>query len=356
MTCVTTGSTPFDLDWFPATADPDVADTHDELPTLAGQLQFQQGFRTSLLTANAIMGPLIGLDRGFQNVDNLDATTATVITDAAIEEARTLAADDGSPFYLHVHFVDPHSPYCPPDEFIDPKAYEPFPDDLCDFDVFWSMAAEYPTQSSQWRDQFMGDSLEVYAAEIEYWDAEFARMWDGFEAAGALDDTLVVFVTDHGEQFYERGGWLHGTTLTAEENRAVAMFWADDIVPVTWTEPTVHEDLGATVMDFFGVAPPEPATGIVVGTAPADRAVRGMLYWNGGGAAQLSIVQGDLQLTYGFWGEKHLWDYSLDPLGLVDYYDPNDPDVQALWVPMEAYINEVLKQWPSAGPVTDPGP
>lgn len=353
MTCVTTGSTPFDQNWFPWTSDPEVSNWNDDIPTLARQLRFQKGFHTALVTANGVMGPFLPLANGFEVVQNLDYQPAANVTDAGLSEAQALVGGD-APFYLHVHYMDPHQPYCPPDDYVEDQYYTPLPNDVCTW--FWYLAGAFPYQSEGWRQTFMGNTLELYDAELDYWDVEFQRLWDGLDAMGALDDTLVMFVTDHGEQFYERGGWGHGNTLAAEENRSTAMFWAKNIIPQAWTEPTVHEDLGTTLIDYFGTKPQIGPTGVVVGMAPADRPLRAMLYWSGGGSAQLSIVQGDLQLTYNFWGEKHLWDYSLDDAGMNDFYDPNDPDVQALWVPMQAYIDEVLAKWPSSGPTTNSGP
>jgi arylsulfatase A-like enzyme len=351
MTCVTTGLTPFDRNWFPWNSDPSVAN-NDLIPTLAAQLSFQQGFRTSLITANGVMGPYIGLDRGFVSVQNLDYQPAANVTNEALEEALSLV-DGVDPFYLHVHFMDPHGPYCPPMDYVDNPYYMPLEQDICS--GFGYMTGAFPYETETWRDQFMLNTFEIYDAELDYWDVEFGRLWDGLDAMGALDDTLVMFVTDHGEQFNERGGWGHGIRLGAEENRSTAGFWAKNILPLAWTEPTVHEDLGATLIDYFGTKPLQEVTGVVVGTAPADRAVRGMLYWGGGGQAQLSIILGKTQLTYDFWGEKHFYDFSLDETGLVDYYDPADPDVQASWVHMQAYIDEVLTKWPSAGPANDVG-
>jgi hypothetical protein len=354
MTCVTTGRTPFDLGWFPWNSDPEVPDWAPKLPTIAGQLGYQLGFNTTLVTANGVMGPYLPLDRGFEVVLNIDYSDATTVTDTGLEELRKLVSER-DPFYLHVHYMDPHAPYCPPDEYIDDPGYEPDTfGDLCD--SFGDFAYQFPYQSEQQQDQFLLNSFEVYDAELDYWDVEFRRFWTEADARGALDDTLVVFVTDHGEQFAERGGFGHGLTLASEENRSTAMFWAKNLRTQVWTDPTVHEDIGATLISYFGTVPPEPATGIEVGLAPSDRVVRSMLYWGCCGAAQLSVLRGGLQLTYDFWGEKHLWDFSRDPSGTVDYYDPEDPDVVALWVDMQAYIDELLARWPSAGPPYDPGP
>jgi arylsulfatase A-like enzyme len=351
MTCATTGLSPFELGWWPWNSDPDVPNYDDEMPTLAGQLRFQKGFRTTLVTANNLFGP--DFDRGFEELVGPYWNGASVVADDAIEQAQVMMAQK-DPFYLHVHFIDPHGSYCPPDEFLEDGELSTLGYDLCS--KFYDYAWTWGYQTPEWQADFLGDALEYYDAELDYWDSEFGRMWDALDAMGALDDTLVVFVTDHGEQFFERGGTGHGGTLYAEENRSTAMFWAKNIVPQAWTGATVHEDVAATIESYFGTKPEVPTTGTEVGLAPDDRFVRGLLYWGGGGQARLSIVRGQQQLTYDFWGEKHFWDYELDPTGTVDYYDPNDPDVIDFWVPMQEFVTDLLTKWPSAGPVTDPGP
>jgi arylsulfatase A-like enzyme len=352
MTCVTTGLTPFELDWWPWTGDPYVSGYDDDLPTLAGQFQFQLGYRTTLVTANTVFDDDLNFTRGFERVVHSSWQPATEVTDAGLTEAQALV-DSGDNYYLHVHFIDPHASYCPPEEYVDPYEYADIGANLC-YD-FYYLAGYYWYQDQYWRDTFKGNALELYEAELTYWDAEFGRFWDELDAMGALDDALVVFTTDHGEQFFERGSYGHGNALGAEENRSTAAFWARNLVPQVWTGNTVHQDLAATVQDFWGLKPPIPSSGMVVGTAPDDRYVRGMLYW-GQGAARLSIVQNDKQLLYDFWGEKHFYDHAMDPTGLYDQYDPADPDVIAMWGPMQDFIDEITTQWPSAGTPYYPGP
>ncbi|MEQ1572227.1 MAG: sulfatase-like hydrolase/transferase [Myxococcota bacterium] len=354
MTCVTTGLTPYELDWWPWTSDPYVQTYDDDLPTLAGQLQFQQGFRTTLVSANDVFGPGLNFTRGFDTYTSVSWQPAADVADAAVDEARALVEGGSSPYYLHVHFIDPHADYCPPPEYIDAEDFVDQGIDLCDsfYDYAWG---GFWYESYDWQQTFIQDSREVYEAELTYWDHEFGQMWERLDQLGALDDTLVVFVTDHGEQFFERGGWGHGNTLAAEENRSTAAFWAKNLVPQAWTGNTVHQDIAATLQDFFQVEPPIPSSGVVVGLAPDDRYLRGMLYW-GQGAARLSIVQFDKELTYDFWGERHLYDLALDPTGLTDSYDPTDPDVIAMWGPMQVFVDEVVAKWPSAGAPYAPGP
>jgi arylsulfatase A-like enzyme len=346
MTCVTTGLTPFELGWWPWTSDPYVPGFDPELPTLAGQLHFQKGYHTTLVTANTVFDIDLNFTRGFETVYRPSWQSATVVTDEGLAAADELL-EQGGPFYLHVHYIDPHGNYCPPDEFVDHDDYIDIGEDVCwyMYDLAWGT---YWYAEEDWREAFKTDLAELYDAEIEYWDTQFGRLWQRLDESGALDDALVMFVTDHGEQMFERGGLGHGLTLGAEENRSTAGFWAKNIVPQAWSGNTMHQDLAATLHEYYGITPPTPSSGMTVGTAPSDRFVRSMLYW-GPGAVRLALARGHQQLTYDWWGETHFYDHDVDPAGLLDYYDMEDPDVAAFWPTMEAFVDEVRTQWPSAG-------
>jgi hypothetical protein len=346
MTCVTTGLTPYELGWWPWTGDPNIPGYDPELPTLAGQLHFQKNYRTTLVTANTVFDSDLNFTRGFENVYRPSWQGATEVTDQGLYAANELL-ELGGPFYLHVHYIDPHGNYCPPEEYVDHEDYIDLGQDICwyMYDMAWG---DYWYAEEDWRQAFKNDLAELYDAEVEYWDAEFGRLWNRLDQMGALDDTLVMFVTDHGEQLMERGGLGHGLTLSAEENRSTAGFWAKNLVPQVWTGNTVHQDLAATLQDYYSINPPNPSSGITVGLAPEDRFIRSMLYWEPG-AMRLAVVRGHQQLTYDWWGETHFYDHDVDPAGLIDYYDDEDPDVQDFWVDMRDYIEEVETQWPSVG-------
>jgi arylsulfatase A-like enzyme len=305
------------------------------------------------VTANTVFDSGLNFDRGFDKVVRPSWLPANYVAADALDEAQELV-NGHAPFYLHVHFIDPHGNYCPPDEYVDAEDYVDLGEDLCTY-MYALGGYDYWVKDAAWAEAFKNDLMELYDAELEFWDAEFGKFWDALDAMGALDDTLVVFVTDHGEQIFDRGSLGHGHALGSEENRSTAGFWAKDIVPQVWTGNTLHQDIAATLQDYFGVTPPNPSSGMIVGTAPVDREIRGMLYW-GPGAMRLSMVKEDQQLLYDFWGEKHYYDLSYDETGLVDLYDPQDPTVLDLWGPMQVFVDEVAARWPSAGVPAAPGP
>ncbi len=100
--------------------------------------------------------------------------------------------------------MPPHKPYHPRREFIGL------------FDDGWAPVAKKAHFFSQGRsDKFLNQKRREYDEYIAYADAEFGRLYDLMEQIGLLDNTYVVFTTDHGELF-ERGIWEHQTPALYE--------------------------------------------------------------------------------------------------------------------------------------------
>jgi arylsulfatase A-like enzyme len=111
-----------------------------------------------------------------------------------------------SRFFLFLHYMDPHDPYFehPYDGYGIARASHPHPD---------------PSMSEEMR--------RLYVEEIEYMDGHFGRFLDRLREAGVYDDTVIVLVADHGEEFGEHGGFWHGLTLYDEQIRVPLLVkWA----------------------------------------------------------------------------------------------------------------------------------
>ena len=100
-----------------------------------------------------------------------------------------------SRFFLFLHYMDVHDPYFehPYDGNGVARVSNPNPDP--------SMAAEMH---------------RLYEGEIEYLDGNFGKLLAELRELGLYDDTAIVLVADHGEEFHEHGGWWHGLTLYEE--------------------------------------------------------------------------------------------------------------------------------------------
>ena len=103
----------------------------------------------------------------------------------------------------------------------------------------------------------------LYDAEIRQLDDELGRFLDELERRGLLEDTAIVVTSDHGEEFLEHGGVLHGKTLYGELVR-VPLLAAGPGVPVgrRVAGPVSLIDVFPTAMGLLGVEAPPYVEGI----------------------------------------------------------------------------------------------
>jgi arylsulfatase A-like enzyme len=214
-----------------------------ELPYLPVILE-KAGWRTAAVVGNGNVGNVFGFGRGYAEFiafDKAKPRAAEVIT-RAIETIPHLT----TPFYLYVHLVDPHGPYRPakPWESLGRASASPPP----------PLPRPNDSLPSPARLQYMRD---LYDGEIAEMDPQIGRLLDALDAAGALDDTLVVVTADHGEEFGEHGGLAHGRTLFEESIQVPFVVWAKSgLRPYESTEPFHHVDFVPTVLEALGLPAP----------------------------------------------------------------------------------------------------
>ncbi|WP_395094029.1 sulfatase [Armatimonas sp.] len=146
--------------------------------------------------------------------DPLTLRRAEHITDAALPVLEQLKADKETPFFLFLHYWDPHTPYLPPADFrtmFYPKDADPYDVNNHSMDKAWN------DEMFQWyfHDWMPGvtDSSYVNAlfdAETAYMDWQLRRLFAALEPI--KDDTLIVITADHGEILDEQLGFYdhHG--------------------------------------------------------------------------------------------------------------------------------------------------
>lgn len=145
-----------------------------------------------------------------------------------------------APFFLYVHYMDPHAPYTPPPAYQVGTHAWPYTTDTPPLDQQGRPLS--PEQRS-----YVAD----YAGEIRYVDAAASLLMS------ALDDrvaeTIVVFTSDHGEEFWDHGGALHGHTLFQELIHVPWIIHGPGIPPRRVTEPISHIDLMPTLAGLLGI-------------------------------------------------------------------------------------------------------
>lgn len=173
------------------------------------------GYRTAAFINVVWCSPdLSALDRGFEHYDfhtsdatNIGQRDAEATTDAALAWVRTLSG--GRPYFMVVHYFDPHLTYDAPAPF--DTMFEPDGGPRIERG-FGSASQVFDIRSGKLRlDRRRKESLIArYDGELRFTDEQFGRLRQGLENLGRWDDALVVVVSDHGEEFWDHGGFEHG--------------------------------------------------------------------------------------------------------------------------------------------------
>lgn len=115
-----------------------------------------------------------------------------------------------NPFFLWLHFYDPHDPYDLVAAF--PPEFEPSPE----LRQLTGFALENAPQSS-WRIPGFADwSRALYQSEVQAVDQAIGKFLDSLKRSGLYDRSLIIFSSDHGEEFAEHGSYGHGQSLYDE--------------------------------------------------------------------------------------------------------------------------------------------
>jgi len=208
---------------------------HASLPTLA-ELFRSAGWRSAGFFSGPNVHPHFGFGRGFERY--VDCSTVEVADPAVFEidqqsdqigrlkdlqrlshQGRTspelvrafetwfdtLAA--GERFFGFVHMWDVHYDYAAPEDLV--RLFDPGYEGQLDGENFWEFVNR---EERDPRD--VQHLLALYDAEIRFTDEHVGLLLDALK--GRLDDTLVVLVSDHGEEFFEHGRFGHDRTLFEE--------------------------------------------------------------------------------------------------------------------------------------------
>ena len=221
------------------------------LPTLA-RLLSAAGFETAGVVSSFVLSERFGFDSGF-DVWNEDFSQATAPEGVTVWEGlevegkfygsaedttrRALAWLDGRsrsdrPFFLLVHYFDPHDPYTPPPGYRPP--FDPGP----------------KAALKQVRTVFLYDLL------LAFTDEHMGRLLDGLTERGLDERTLVVVVGDHGEGLMDHGHPYHGAQIYEEAVRVpLVARWPGRIEPGRVVEePVALVDLPAALLEAAGAS------------------------------------------------------------------------------------------------------
>ncbi len=215
----------------------------ESMVTLAEHFRMS-GYRTAAFISNPYLRPATGFARGFDEycppiwpdivsgrktslelmarfLTDYDRTPE--VTKVVPKALHWLSESYGRPPFLYLHLMEPHSPYQPPrsyaNQFLTPDGDRLVhnPPRIRDYLggaewLAWN-DVESPPRISQ-RDREVMKAL--YDGEIRFLDHWLGIFFEGLKSRKLYDDALIVFLTDHGEEFDDHGGWFHGRSLHNE--------------------------------------------------------------------------------------------------------------------------------------------
>ena len=327
------------------------------------------GYTTVGLMSNVYLKRPFGMTQGFDKVEEFNAVRfrftvyrllkvaglvqpppyaaetaphAPVVTDAAIDWMNRV--DESRPFFLYVHYMDVHHEYRPPQNYQD--MFDSSPESAAvDSRQLFLKTANLVAVSRNIRlpEVELTRLVDLYDACIRFTDDEMGRLVEAIKDLPSDRETIVIFTSDHGDEFGAHGSLYHTNFVIEELIRVPLVMWSTgDRIGPRRVEPMVrHLDLLPTVAHKLGLDVPRGAEGSSL-----------LPLMDGTGEVEIreTLAKGDFSmgLRYDDWkimyvdstDAYYLYDLSEDPDGFVDV-SQRYPDV---FLEMRTRIDEYISR------------
>jgi len=310
--------------------DPDL----DVLPELLGR----RGWETVGVYNVPVLGPGYGFDQG---MDHVDTQGCRLAVDADVINAKFLQWLDETwsgeaPFLAVLHYFDPHYPYDPPapyDGMFTPAGHP---------STHWATAPTKMLLNANRLGRLEEEDYrrleDLYDGEVAFCDAEVGKMLAELRRRGLAEGTVVIVVADHGEEFREHGGLLHGFSLHREETRVPLLISGPGFRGGGVDSTVVSQmDILPTVLEAAGVEGSGPWShwGVsLMGEPVEDRVLPSSGFASSDLGTYLTVRQGDRRL---------FWDHAEDRAVLFDL--AADPTEQESLPPDSALLEQAMLYW-----------
>jgi len=235
----------------------------------------QEGYQTGAFVGNIILDHTSGLDRGFEVYDDElpDAELNRGFIFERIAENTTerallfLKNRDSRPFFLWVHYQDPHGPYTPPTEF--KGRFQPeFKPNEKPLPILDALSGSNGIPAYQVLDGIRRPSIYEmrYAEEVAYADHWIGELVSQVDANASDAGTVIAFTADHGESLGEEGLYFsHGSATTPDQAHIPLILRAPGLPEGRRTEIVHHVDIMPTLLDLVGIEIPAGTSGVALG-------------------------------------------------------------------------------------------
>lgn len=185
--------------------------------------------------------------------ENWDGLRRFPSASVLVDEACNWLQAGPQPFFLWLHFMDPHAPYYP-----SPEALRAMGARARYVNESWKRGDIGPQRRRKYRDEI----VRLYDAGIRSVDMQLKRLVEFLRCGASWDNSVFVVTADHGEEFLDHGGVFHTPWRTYQEMLHVPLLirvpGMQHKLPAA---PFSHLHLGPTVLDAVGVDSPDEFEG-----------------------------------------------------------------------------------------------
>jgi arylsulfatase len=200
------------------------------------------------------------------------------------------------PFFLYVHYADPHYPYKLNNEYLkdfrnNTESYPQRQESTASFEELTSLKPE--------------DFFQLYDAAIKYSDSNVGKLLNKLDELNLKDNTLIIITADHGIEYYDHGIVTGESMYQAMIHVPLIIYYPKELKPQRIRTPVSTIDILPTLLDTIGFKVPEGIDGVSLlplmkGKGPYGREfVASETYGRSGieeALQQIAIIKGDWKL------------------------------------------------------------
>ncbi|MFC1851605.1 sulfatase [candidate division CSSED10-310 bacterium] len=228
--------------------------------TTLGEVLLEHGYETAaFISGSSLKSYLSGLQQGFVRYDDQFEgrsrryeQKAPVTTPKAVEWLKTAP----TPYFLWVHYFDPHFRYSPPipfNQIYDPHYQGSF-DELLTRN--WKTKSRIFENKIGLSQRDVDHAKALYAGEISYMDSYINELLTIVKSAAHWDNTLILVAADHGEYLGELSNFFHHNGIREELLRIPLFLKLSSSKAGIIREPISLIDLTPTILELLGIATP----------------------------------------------------------------------------------------------------
>ncbi len=234
---------------------------------LLSEVLREKGYATGAVISHSFCSSRWNFDQGFDEFDESNVKGHLAVTSGDITERalRFIAEHENEPFFLWLHYFDPHVAFIDHPESSFGGAAEDTGriESGQDHRTLRSMEADLSEVE-------LTELRRLYDSEIAFTDQAIGAVLRNLRDRGLYDDTIVIFTADHGEEFLDHGRLGHAKTVYQELIHVPLIIRLPGVAPQRVEAPVALLDVYPSLLEYLGIPIPEGVEGSSL--LPADLA------------------------------------------------------------------------------------